>query len=493
MANDKPNTEHAQYRATQTARTTWTDIMEGTLKLRDKGKVYLPQFPAELDASYKDRKDTATLLNMSEKTRDIMVGLVFQGDITLGEDVPNQIVQLAEDIDNAGTHLSVFARQLFEDSFDGWSVVLVDSPTTRPETIEDERVLGLRPYWIRYKADQVVNWRYRVNPVSRATELTLIVFKEMTSEPKGMFENETVTRFRAFMLNDAGQVEYKLYRQVGDEKDGSTQVDFVEEGSGIIANLTKIPVAVCGTLGSPPPLADIALKNIEHYQTYSDYKSLMHKTCVPMFYVKDYQPSDGLKLLIAPDKLTELGKDGDMGWAEVSGSALAPIRDTLNDIQDEIALMGLSLLADPTDRVEMTATEALLNSVGETAALRVMAASLKDCLELCLGHTAELLGMKRADGGSLTLGTAWDISKDGFKTDLDTLEQRARIANSLLGVWPHRLILEFVGVSDEERLDEIMRQIQTEGEIILEDLSIEEEEANRLGDGSGGDTNGGEV
>src|SRR5690606_18913408 len=109
-------------------------------------------------------------------------------------------------------------------------------------------------------------WRYRVNPVTRATELTLIVFKEITSEPKGMFENETVTRFRVFMLNDAGQVEYKIFRQVGGEDD-VTPMEFVEEGSGVIANLTKIPVGVCGTLGSAPPLSDIALKNIEHYQT----------------------------------------------------------------------------------------------------------------------------------------------------------------------------------------------------------------------------------
>lgn len=476
-ANDKPNTTHYLYTETQKARTTWSDIMQGTLRLREKGKDYLPQFPAELDASYKDRLSTATLVNMSEKTRDIMVGLVFQGEIELGEDVAPEIIPLAEDIDNAGTHLNVFARSLFEDQFAGWSVVLVDSPSVRVETRADEKALRLRPYWVKYTADQVINWRYRINPVSKAKELTLIVFKEQTNEPAGMFANEIVTRYRAFSLNDAGQVEYRLYRQTGETGIDTVfgPAEFVLEAEGIIPRLTKIPVGICGKgLGAKPPLTDIALKNIEHYQTYSDFKSLMHKSCVPLPFVKNLSMNDNQQLIVSADKLTELSSDGDIGWAEVSGTALAPIRQTLQDIRDEIALIGLSLLADSTARVEVTATEALLNSAGETAALRVMATSLKDCLELCLGHTAELLGLPRERGGSITLGTSWNISKDKITSDYDLLERIARFVNSLTGVMPQEWLIQFVlqavGVTDEARLAELLRQLRSETAIVFDDF-----------------------
>lgn len=477
-AKDRVDAKNADYEKSSSARKIWRDCMAGTLRLRAEHASYLPKFPAEMDASYDVRWKAATFFNMAEKTRNVMVGLVFQGDVQLGEDVDEQIKQLAENIDNGGSHLNVFARDLFENSFDGCSAVLVDAPNVRGATIEDERVMGLRPYWVMYDADSIINWRYRINPVSKAKELALIVFREVSNEPAGQFADRSVTRYRSFALVDKtdaeiGGVRWQLWREEESSGGVKAEKELILESEDYLTQLTQIPVGIVGCLGDEPPLIDIAVKNIEHFQSYSDYKTLIHKTCVPLLAVKGLAVPEGEKIIISGDKMTELSAEGDMLWVEIEGKSISTIRDSLQDIREEIALMGLSLLADKTAKVDLTATEALLNSIGETAELRVMATGLKDCIELCLGFTAQYYGLKQDRGGSVTLGTAWNMAKDAFASDLTTLETRARIAGSLVGIMPQQWLIEFLGVKDEDRLQELLDMIRGEGEVVLDGVLLE--------------------
>jgi hypothetical protein len=408
---------HPDYAKAQRERQIWQDVADGgTLVLREKCKTYLPQFPREKDPSYKYRCDTATLFNLPRKTRDVMTGLVFQDAITLGEDVAPEIVELWENIDNQGTHGDVFCRERFKASFEGFAAVLVDSPNTDAQTLEDERSMGLRPYWIGYAADQIVNWRYRINPASKAKELEMIVLKEVTLEPKGRFRHESVTRYRAFYL-DGFMVTWELWRDKGNSV--KTEDRYTLEATGSLPELSQIPVGVIGCLGERPPFNDIALKTVEHFQTYSDYKSIIHKTCVP-FPVRKGFNGDGNADAVN-DEIIDVPVDGDFGFAEVTGASIEAVRNSLIDIREDVSLMGLSILADKTAKVDMTATEALLNNIGETAEIRVMARALQDCIELCLGFTAEYLGMDKDKGGSVTLGTSWNKAEIGRDTPASML------------------------------------------------------------------------
>ncbi len=403
---DTVSATHPDYDASQAARTIWCDVMQGTLKLRATN--YLPQFPAEIDASYTFRKSTATFFNMTEKTRNVMTGLVFQAPIELESDVPREIKMLWENFDNQGTHGDVFWRKAFEAAFEGYTGILIDAPDTKAQSLEDEQTLQLRPYAILYHAGSVINWHYRINEVSKAKELDMVVLKEVTNEKEKevQFVSKSVTRYRAFFMT-GNRVTWELWQEK-EKTPGSKEVELEKIGNGTIERLTQIPFAVIGNLGDQPPLLDIAIKNIEHFQTYSDYKGLIHKTCVPLLVAKDLvKPAEGQQLVISGDKLTEVSKDGDLAYTEVEGSSLEVIRQSLLDNREEIALMGLSLLADKTAKVDITATEALLNSIGETAELRVMARNTQDAIELSFGHIAEYQGKSRDAGGSVVMGTAW--------------------------------------------------------------------------------------
>jgi hypothetical protein len=464
MQQDNVSVQHEDYYDIWQKREIYLDVCEGTLKLREKRGQYLPQFPAETDADYDYRADTATCFNLTKKTRDVMTGLVFKDIVDLEADVNPQIRELWENIDNAGTHGDVFARKAFEHAFEGYSVILVDAPMATPVSREEQLRSGIRPYWILYTADNVWNWRTRVNEVSKKKELSLIVFREITTEAAGDFVSQEVVRFRVFRLDD-NVVTWQLYREVMDNR--TNNPSFEIEASGSLPQLTQIPVAVVGELGADPFLLDIALKNIEHFQTYSDYKSLIHKTCVPIPVGKGIELAGDDRIVVGGSTMVQTSAEGGFGFAEVTGNSLNVVRQTLQDNREEAALMGLSILTGQP-QVMMTATETLLNSISETAELRVFARSLQDAIELCLGHTAEYLSLLREEGGSVNLRTAWSNTDSEFKVSLDEMNLRADIANKLTGIMSQEWLMKFLLVESEDEMNVILEQLRSQNVVMVE-------------------------
>lgn len=400
---DVVSTEHPLFIDSQKARTTWRDVIAGTERMREKGKTYLPKFPQESDASYEVRRSQATLQNITGKTLESFVGLVFQQDITLGDDVSSEFESLSENIDNKGNHLNVFAREIFEASFDGWAAILVDSPTARATDLGEQKSLGLRPYWVGYHADDVINWDYEINPTSKRRELSLIVFREVISRKKGVFIRENVTQYRVFLKNGM-RVEWQLWEEQEAQK-GSKDKTYVQIGFGVIANQSQIPVAVIGELGDRPPLMDLCYKNIEHYQDYSDYRSLKHKTAVPLFYTVNL---DGEPNAVGGDIWFKCNEGGSIGWAVTDSKALDSHVHGLETVKKEMAQLGLAMLAGQATQGDVTATETMLDSIQETSALQVRATQLKDALELAMGFTAQYMGKGEDQGGSIELGANWN-------------------------------------------------------------------------------------
>jgi hypothetical protein len=464
---DEVGAVHPEYWHIAKKREVYQDVVEGTLKLREKRKKYLPPFPAETNEDYNFRANTATLFNLTAKTRNMMTGLVFKDPITLSADVSEEIVPLWENIDNAGTHGDVFSQHLFMSSFEGYSAILVDAPAVSVNSREEQLALGLRPYWVQYKADDIWNWQYEINPVSKSKDLVMIVLREVTNESTGEFTSGQVVRFRVFRL-DNGLVTWALFREERKSKD---KVEYILEGEGSMPQLTMIPVAIVGQLGADPFLLDVSLKNLEHFQTYSDYKSLIHKTCVPIPVGKGMQFEEQ-NVVIGGSTLIQTSADGGFGFSEVEGTSLNVTRQSLQDNRDDIAMMGLSLLADKTARVDITATEALLNNVAETSELRMFARQLQDAIELAMGHTAEYLGLPRTAGGSVVLGTTWNASDDNVGVDLDLLNKKADIALKLQGILPLRAILDLLAISNKDETDALLDELRSQDAIILQEETL---------------------
>lgn len=405
-ATEKPNNTNAQYKAMSDAIKIVRDVAGGTPSMRNAGTTYLPQEPAETDAAYKRRKERSVLFNAYLRTRGALTGMVFKKDPTIAEDVPEIIRQHLENVDMAGTHFDVFAKEIFENAFEGHAFVFVDMQKALPSgaTLADEKAVGLRPYWVKYRVDQAVNWRTaRINGEQKIVQIT---FCETSSEPSGKYGEAEVTRYRVLMLVD-GVVTWELWRH--DKGQSKEEDQFIIEDSGTIKGFSEIPVSVVygrkkGLCYSEPPLLDLAYLNIRHWQNYSDYSNILHVAQVPILHRKG-ATTEQQAVEIGVGSTVDTPTEGDLKWVEIQGNGITASQKELADLEQRMAVMGLSILADK-NTVETTATQSRQDYQERQSDLATMARSLKDCLEQALKFHAQYLGLdlKANDGGSIELG-----------------------------------------------------------------------------------------
>lgn len=432
---DKVSNLHPTYAAVQKNREIVQTVAGGTQKMRAAGTRFLPKFPEELPETYKKRLASATLLNLYKSNIDLMSGLVFKDEIELKPDVPTAIKTLIENVDKRGSHLNVFAENAFRKSLDGCAVIQIDAPAWNSDMVksqEDFDKLELSPYWILWDADSVINWSERVNPISKRTEFDLIVFREIKFEKKGQFGREKVTFYRVLFLDEMNRAAWQLHKEEKNPVTGAKEINQIGGGvitlmnSGNATFLRSLPIAVVGKLGDEPPMLDLALVNVKHYQKESNFDNLEFQAAVPLFYTKGYDGKGDLP--VGADFHYKLPKEGDIGWAQLDASGFESMRESIKTLETQMAMIGLSMLTDKTAKVDITATQAILDNISETSELRVRATNLKDALERAMQITAEYLGLGKDAGGSIELGTAWKAVKIAANGEMKESEKEEKVA-----------------------------------------------------------------
>jgi uncharacterized protein DUF4055 len=167
-----------------------------------------------------------------------------------------------------------------------------------------------------------------------------------------------------------------------------------------------------GHLVSKPPLLDLAEINIGHYQKYSDYSEGL-RMCIPQLCFKGVDASQSIQV-IGHYTFHVVRPEGDVWFAEPTGAGLNPQRLDLQDLEAQMARLGLAIMAPSAPRPEKTATEVFANHVETDSDLATAARSLKDGLELALRFTAQYGDPKATSGGSV----------EGLEIDQLTLTDR---------------------------------------------------------------------
>jgi hypothetical protein len=181
----------------------------------------------------------------------------------------------------------------------------------------------------------------------------------------------------------------------------------IPEGAGP-TSLSEIPVAVAysrklGYLVSQPPLLDLAMTNISHYQKYSDFSTYLHIASRPILWFCGRDTSKKIES-IGAYVCFDVAENGEVAFAETTGAALAAASQGIKDLEGRMAVMGLSVVQGETKPQPTTATEELLEHVREESDLATAARSLNDAIELAPKFHAQYLDPKATDGGSVELG-----------------------------------------------------------------------------------------
>jgi hypothetical protein len=258
----------------------------GTPAMRNAGRKYLPQEPKESEEAYKNRLDRSVLTNLYKKTVTKLVGKPLKKGVKLLEDVPPELVRYETNIDNQGTNLNVFARDVLEAAIDdGVTHILVDySDTQNVEgdfidgslTVEQEELLGVRPYAKHVKAADLIGWKWQISNNKKV--LTQIRVREYVKvDGDDEFTQEVRERIRVI----EPYIQRVYEKSEPNEQQSSGDPD---EWVLIEAKVTTMPIVPLVTmytnkvgflLGSPL-LLDIAYLNVAHWQSDSDQRNILH-------------------------------------------------------------------------------------------------------------------------------------------------------------------------------------------------------------------------
>lgn len=448
------------------------DVYEGTLRMREKGTKYLPRFPKERKADYERRRKKAVLYNATRRTVEGLTGMVFRKDPQLSEDMPKEIEGHAENIDLAGRSLDVFARDYFESSLlDGHAHIFVDYQRTDDSeirTLADEQEMGVRPYWVMLEKQDVISWRTR--SVNGRPVLTQLVWQETVVEPDGEFGEEEVTRYRVYRRvaaedEETGEERAAVEWQIWEER----EEDEVVPVEGGLMDIPVIPLATgytnrTGFMESDPPLLDLALENVRHYQARSDRAHVLHFASVPIPFFSGMDLEDvgwGPNHAIYTEN-----EEAQAKILEPSGSGLEEGRMELQDIEQRMAALGLAMLQRDTRAAE-TAEARRIEKSETDSALSAAARGLEGALNEALSYHALWMDREDADGGSVSVNRDFEsqMLKPQMVTTLSGLVGRGQL--SVETMWD---ILERGEVLPED-FDPDMEQNRLSGATVLNQIA----------------------
>lgn len=399
--------------AAETKRELPRALMGGTEAMRAAGKKFLPMEPAESQGAYDARLARTFLFNGFGETVKDLVGRVFATEIKLGTDIPADIVTWAKNADMAGRDLNVFAKDTFQDALvNGISYILTDmAPAPGKELTKAEAVaLNRRPWLVNIRAAQVLGWKAK--NINGAETLMQFRFRDDQSEDDGDFGDREVPQVKAF-IREGDSVIWQTWRQ---SKKGDWQL--FDEGP---ISLPYIPIAPvyanrCGFMNGHPAMKDLAEVNLQHWQSQSDQRNILHVARVPLLYWAG-APVTEEPTVIGPGRvIASNDPNSKLFYVEHSGAAIGAGDQDLKNLEAQMQALGLDLLIAKT--VAQSATGAVIDAGRVTASLAMMADALEDGIENALQAMADYAGL--GVGGSV------EVNKDytaGLANDAGTIIQ----------------------------------------------------------------------
>lgn len=387
-----------------------SQLLGGTNAMRAAGKAYLPQWPREDEEGYKIRLSTSTLLPVMAETLGQMVGRVFFRDIDT-EKVSGSLIPLLDNIDLQNNNLPVFCSAWFKDALAyGASYVLADYPSAEGNrTLADDKAQGLRPYAVHIKNADVLGFRSEMR--AGAPVCTQFRYRQSIVEPDGEFGEKTVEQInviepglvRRYRQSDNGG--WALHSQ-NELRHGGRLLDYVP-----VVGLVPEP---SGFFVGRPPLLELAHLNVKHWQSQSDQDNITHYVRVPLL---SYSGSENLELVVAAaGNLLSLGVDGQLGYVEHSGAAIAAGASSLEKLEADMQAAGAKLLT--RTKLALTDSQAREEQGREISLLRHYANLLEDAVGRMLDMMARWVGEQ--SGGTVEISGNIDADYNPT-TSLDVL------------------------------------------------------------------------
>ena len=382
------------------------EVIAGEDVVKDKGEKYLPMAVLrnhdEQLARYKAYKMRTPFIPFTYMAYQVQHAMVFRRTPTVVCSDGLKQSGILDNVDGKGNSLYQFASNSFDDLLKtGFGGGLLDMPEAEPGmTKYDAEKKGIRPYVTYYPAEQIINKIY--DNSQGFSRLKLVVLKEKVNEYKDEFILVNKERYRVLAINDKGYYEQRIWTPVYDEK--GDIVDIGVKVAPVTINgeqIRYIPFVFFPTdIAEKPPLYDLAMMNIHHYQVMADYYNGLHKVTMPTGYITGYTPSDNEdeddEITLGGDVfITEENSDAKFGMLSYAGEGMEHTREGIDKIENLIAGIFMKSIA-PDKKTSETAESAYVHRSGENARLATFARNVSEQLSQLIEWYAEWSNYKGA-------------------------------------------------------------------------------------------------
>jgi len=388
--NDKITAPAVAYMAMEDRWQLITDLLGGTLAMRENAHRWLPQEPKEHDVVYRNRVSRTVLFEAFGQTVRVLRSTPFKKPVHLSEDTDERIKELEDNVDLGGTSLGAFAEDCLDDCLGyGLAHILTDFPDLAglqeqrgvPFTLADETSMGLRAYLVRIPPPNLFSWAGGRR--GGGESLDEIRFFDSRLERKGDFGQEVVRLVRVYRPN--------LW-QVWAESDKD---EWVLESEGV-NTLGKVPLTTVyvnreGLLVADPPLEALAWLNLRHWQSQSDQDNILHIVRVPQLFGAGFAEGTLTGASIGPNSvLSSPDPTAKLSYIEHSGKGIEAGLNDLKDLRERMRIVGARMLVQMPGN--QTATAKAIDTASSDSELQAIVRRLEQGLEKALALAAEWQG-----------------------------------------------------------------------------------------------------
>jgi len=415
------------------------DIVTGADAMRANAKTYLPQLPHESDANWNYRKSVAKFTNIY---RDILEGLAskpFSVPVLVEEKgLPKQIEEFCDDVDGSDNDLTVYASNYFFNGInDALDWIFIDYPDVPPATDDrgnprmrsqqEEAELGLKPFWSRIVASNVLEVRSKV--VGGVEQIQYFRVLEPGDE-----------RRVRIMYRVGDKAWWELYVEDREKSAGgsgtngaTTAWKFEKRGVFSIGLIPTVPFITGRRIGRRwffhPAMRDAADTQVELYREESGLNHVTSLAAFPMIAANGISPERDEEGKAKPQPIGPMAilygpmsGDGKAGSWEI----LQPSADVMNFLmtkceKTQTALRELGRQPLTAQSQQLTVITTAIAAQKANSAVQMWAYGLQDALANALRITALWFGIRDWEP-EVKVFTDFDVDGEGAD-DLNQLRQ----------------------------------------------------------------------
>ncbi|WP_316196582.1 DUF4055 domain-containing protein [Bradyrhizobium sp. SZCCHNS3053] len=390
-------------------------VYGGTETMRNQGKTFLPQYDKESDARYNTRLASTFALNKLREAVDAASAKPFRTLLKIVNNTDQELDTWVQDIDLQGNHLHVFAHQVFNNAMlDGMCHMLIDHPDTyNLPNLAAQKASGARPFMKLYKVDDV------------AAAYDMYTGGD-TKTVHARIRSQRAARdgFKEVLYNQMRVIEIDPTKQSGivqlwEQKatSGGSNWDFIEETP--LQNMPEVPFVTffAGEKEADyqvrPVFIDLAYKQIEHWISSSDQRSILSAARFPMLACSGVQidPEDEAQFAIGPYKVLYAPEaNGRWYFVEPKGTAIDSGMKDLEKLEMQMDMMALNPVTG-THRQYVPQNERDIQETRVHSVVHDLAIQCQDAIEKAIRFMGQWTGRDYSQVQAI-LNTEFSNTKD---------------------------------------------------------------------------------